>query len=53
MDKKTQGWRGNVEAHREAGKKGGKKTAKLYGKEFYRMIGKKGGLRKEENKNGI
>lgn len=49
----ARGWRGNPEGHSKAGEKGGNKTAKLYGKEFYRMIGKKGGKKKEVINNAL
>ncbi|HXS15399.1 MAG TPA: general stress protein [Candidatus Saccharimonadales bacterium] len=43
VKKKSSGWFGNSPAHAKSGSSGGKKTAELYGGEFYKSIGKKGG----------
>jgi len=41
--KKGRGWHGDKAAHKEAGSKGGKETARTQGNDFYARIGSKGG----------
>lgn len=43
MAKNGRGWHGDATGHANAGRKGGLKTAKTHGSDFYRNIGKKGG----------
>lgn len=44
--KRGRGWHRDPEGHAQAGRKGGKTTAKKYGEEFYSEIGRKGGKSK-------
>lgn len=37
------GWHGDAKRHADAGRKGGKATAKSHGDVFYKKIGSKGG----------
>jgi len=43
------GWHKDPKRHAQAGQKGGKSTARRYGVEFYRAIGKKGGQKSSGN----
>ncbi len=46
---KKRGWYGNPKGHAMAGRKGGQTTAKEYGSEFYRRIGRIGGRKSPGN----
>lgn len=48
-----QGWSGDSEGHRRAGKKGGLRTRTTHGSEHYRKIGKKGGDSRNKDKVGF
>lgn len=43
---KRAGWRGEPDAHAEAGRLGGQATAKRYGSRHFAKIGRKGGKAK-------